>query len=528
MLSQSDQGASTAFVKKIQSDPVFHIEKVQGVSTLEEYQKRICRAVAQHERVAIAACHDVGKTYTVSKIVLWLGSSFPGAKIITTAPNATLVEKLLWSEIRDGWRVSKVPLGGRMLTTEWKIREDWFAIGLSPKEDASSGESQGTASNFQGFHGELVVIIFDEATGVPPKRWTQAEGMMTSAKVKWVAIGNPTSSTAEFAKCFKSPAWHKIRLSCFDSPNLPANGITNLEELRREVDLVRGLSEEEQFARMRAYKVVQPKLLTLSWVVAMALKWGMDHPLFVSKVLGEFPAEDDHVLMPLGVVEEAQRRDYAPDPTERFSIGVDVARFGSDKTVITVMHGHKVIQRKTLIKKDGGEVAGEVIKIIHGIDSRNIVVVVDGTGVGSGVVDFLKVSVATLGPKSSIEIREVHFGGGVDTDADKVLYLNQKARMFVRLSSDLKKNMCLPQDSVYLEELPLIIFKFDSKGRYVIESKDEFKKRTGRPSPDDADSLALANEGRYNAAGVGRFSEQMAKSRAPSTNVPGRRSEDQW
>jgi hypothetical protein len=51
---------------------------------------------------------------------------------------------------------------------------------------------------------------------------------------------------------------------------------------------------------------------------------------------------------------------------------------------------------------------------------------------------------------------------------------------------------------------------------------------TGRPSPDDADSLALANEGRYNAAGVGRFSEQMAKSRAPSTNVPGRRSEDQW
>jgi len=89
-----------------------------------------------------------------------------------------------------------------MLNVEWKISPDWFALGTSPKDDAGSGEGQGTGSRFQGFHGDMVVIIFDEATGVHPKRWVQAEGMLTSANTKFIAIGNPTSRSSEFFKCF--------------------------------------------------------------------------------------------------------------------------------------------------------------------------------------------------------------------------------------------------------------------------------------------------------------------------------------
>lgn len=529
MEPQTLQGIDAVTLKdRVQRDPIFHIERVQGITTLEPYQHRIARAVAEHERVAISAAHDLGKTWLMSKLVLWIGSSFPGAKIITTAPTFNQVKRLLWSEIRTGFQASKFPLGGEMLSTEWKISSDWFAIGFSPQKSSGAGEGQGTASSFQGFHGAMVVIVFDEATGIPKSIWDQAEGMLTSGHVRFVAIGNPTSRASEFFQCFKSPAWHKIHLSCFDSPNLIANGITDLQALIRELDLMRELPEGEQQARLKGYKIVQPKLLSTSWVVAMALKWGLDHPLFVSKVLGKFPDEDDHVLISLGTVEQAQAREYQPRDTDKHSIGVDVARFGSDKTVITQMHGLKVFPPKVFVKRETTDIAGQVVSLIREIPKHHgtqITVVVDATGVGSGVVDSLNEAQRNGAVPSFVEIREVHFGGGVESDEDKKLYLNRKAKMFVRLSQALRENVCLPDDNVYLEELPTVVFKFDSKGRYVIESKDEYKRRTGRPSPDHADSLALAFDGLSGAEGVGRFEMRPALGR---TIAGARHARDQW
>lgn len=503
-----------SFIERCQKNPAFHIEQIQGVTTLEPYQKRICLAVAEYDRVAISACHDLGKTYIMARIVLALGSSFPGAKIITTAPTYLQVKQLLWSEIRAGHRTSKYPLGGEMLLTQWKIRDDWFALGFSPQKQAGSDETQGTASSFQGFHGGLVVVVFDEATGIPKQIWDQAEGMMTSGHVKFLAIGNPTSRNSEFFQCFKSPAWHKIYLSCFDSPNLIANGITDLSALIREVDCVRSLPEEGQQARFKSYKIVQPKLLSLSWVVAMAIKWGIEHPLFVSKVLGRFPEEDDHTLIPLGVVEQAQLREGSFTRDDPVSIGVDVARFGSDKSVITTLRAHAHSNTRVLVKRDTGEVTGEVIQEITGLlkegcNPRKMVVVVDATGIGSGVVDQLIQAQREGVIPYDIEIRECHFGEGFEPESDdRRMYFNLKAKLFVQLASDLKSSLCLSPESVYLEELPTIIYRFDPKGRYMIESKDEYKKRTGRPSPDHADSLALSNYGRYASKGSGVFPEQ--------------------
>src|SRR5688500_441905 len=85
---------------RFRRDPVYHVEKVQGVRTLEGYQKMILDTVALYERVVIAACHDVGKTFTLSKAVLWFTSTFRGAKVISTAPTYNQVKRLLWSEIR--------------------------------------------------------------------------------------------------------------------------------------------------------------------------------------------------------------------------------------------------------------------------------------------------------------------------------------------------------------------------------------------------------------------------------------------
>lgn len=493
--------------QNLRSDPAAHIEQIQGVSTLTEFQTRIAREIAAHDRIAISACHDVGKTFLVSKMVLWFGSVFRGSKIITTAPTWTQVEHLLWSEIRAGYSNSKIRLGGRMLTTEWKIDSDWFAIGLSPKDDAdTSGGGQGATSGFQGFHAPYILVIFDEATGVPSKRWIQAQGMLTSANVKFVAIGNPTTKNCEFFKCFQSRLWRKIYISCFDSPNLQANGIFNISDLEKELNVLRELSEEKAFERIKSYKVVVPALITLSWVVDRAFVWGLKHPLFISKVLGQFPDEDDSTLIPLGVVENAQRRLPPPKSNGRCGIGVDVARYGSDKSVITSILGDQVMPSRVMVKKDTMEIAGQTVREIDdrikaGTYPSLISVGVDATGIGSGVVDSLLESQRNGIIHREVTIVEVHFGQGFDYIRDetereecKGLYINRKAKLYVELASDLKNALCLPEDSVYLEELPTIVSEYDSKGRHVIESKEDYRDRTGRSSPDHSDALAIANE----------------------------------
>lgn len=511
--------------KRYQGDYAAFFREILGVE-LEDYQEKILAEIAAHDRIAISACHDVGKSWTLARVVLCFGTIFPYCKIVTTAPTGRQVEKILWSEIRSAYARSKVPLGGRMLTTEWKIteEEDWFAFGFSPRNEAIGGEGQGAQSSFQGFHAEGgVLVIFDEATGVKPGIWTMAEGLLTQDNVKFVCIGNPTDAQSEFAKCFKNRAWHKIKLNCFDSPNLKANGVVNMEVLKCEVEYCRTLDDEAFSRRMKSYKVVKGYLLTLRWVVEKALDWGFDHPLFLSKVLGEFPEEGENVAIPLRTVEQAQLRTYEPKEGDRRIIGVDVARFGSDSTVLTYLHGFSFVAKKVLTKKDTNEVAGEVIAFAAAYGMPDIIVI-DETGIGGGVVDVLSERRDEGGGiKESVEVRGVQFGEGFDAERqpkEKERYVNVKARMVDLLAKDLKGDLCLPDEDVYLEELPMIQYRYDSKGRMYIESKDEFKKRTGRGSPDHADSLALANFGRYDEIPVGRFSETFTAKRTNTQARP--------
>lgn len=505
---------------QFQKDPNFFFRKVLGCDP-ESYQEAMNQAIADNERVAISACHDVGKSWDLARIVLWFGSCFPYCKIVTTAPTFLQVEQILWSEIRSAHRKSLYPLGGQMNLTKWTIDDEWFALGFTPKNEVSAEAGQGASSTFQGFHASGgILVVFDEATGVPKKIWDMAEGILTQAFVKFVAIGNPTSPASEFAKCFKSPAWHKIKLNCFNSPNLIANGITNITELQNEILKVNAMLDDEAQEHMKSYKIVKPHLLSLKWVVSMGLpsKWGMDHPLFVSKVLGEFPKKVDGALVGLEIVEEsfARAHEFAEGEKVFRTLGVDVARFGLDASVMTGLKGKQQELLKKLNKKDTAEVTGEIVASCREVGMYDVIVI-DETGVGGGVVDMTLEAQRNglIDPRT--EIRGVQFGGAVECDLDqcdhktceKAKYVNVKARMFGLLAQDIKdpNGLALLNEDIYLEELPTILFKYDSRGRMVIESKDDYKKRTGRKSPDHADSLALANYGRHAQVNVGSFYE---------------------
>jgi hypothetical protein len=499
-------------LSKYRKDPALWIKNILGVDSMQDYHKRIATDIAENDNVAIKAAHSLGKTWEMARIALWFFTVFDDSIVITTAPTYRQVKALLWGEIRSAHKTSKVPLGGRLLDVELKFTDSHYMMGFSPQAKTTATKEQ-QGSSFQGFHSKHVLVIFDEATGVTPDIWVMAQGLLTSGViVKFIAIANPTTKNCSFHDCFSSPDWKKITINCFDSPNLIANGLTSKEELEDEIDRLTVMPEEERLNEIKQYKKPVPYLLTAQFVVPYVMRLGFDHPLVLSKVFGEFPRDEDNVLVQYEDVEKAMKREVPLDPHIKRTIGVDVARFGIDKTVITELMGYKNTDIKTLVKRDLVHVTGEVVRMIK---SRNCptIVLVDATGLGAGVYDNLIESQREGAFHKDVQIEEIHFGGSPTLDGqneeeqaqDKSRYFNLKAKLFDLLGSDLKHHIDLMEQSEFLEELPSIQYKFDSKGRIVIESKKDYKIRTKRPSPDYSDSLALANYGRYVSIKYGSF-----------------------
>lgn len=517
-------------LKKVQNNPALFFEQVLGVDSMEAYHYTICSAISTYDRVAISACHSLGKTWIMARAVLWFLYCHRSSMVITTAPTNRQVEMLLWGEI--GAAIKKAPfnLGGHLTQKKIWIDYEWYALGFSPQKSAGgddSGEQQG--STFQGFHGDYVLIVFDEAVGVPPDIWTQVEGLLTSGKiVKFICIANPTTKNCNFFELFSMPSWKKIELSCFDSPNLIANGITDLEKLEAEVEKVRVMDEGPLLEHIKSYKKPVPHLLSLQWVVEKALEWGVDDARFQSKVLGQFPDFDDSVMIQSKDIEASQaRKQMAKEKGARF-IGIDVARFGDDKSVFTeIIEGEDGAppvhtRTKKTAKKDLMETTGDSIRfIMDDWEGEKVIVCVDATGLGSGVLDRL-VELQKEGeiPKQ-IRFIELHYGASVKgiqkgkkptkkEALEQKTFLNIKALMFDDLARAIKNEIRLRKDSTYNSQLPTIKYKFNSAGKMVIESKADYKKRTGKPSPDESDSLAMANFARRFTS-IGEYLKRMIK-----------------
>jgi len=504
-------------------DPVYHLREVQGVAYLPKYSNQIARTIQANNFTAIKACHGIGKTFTMGRIVPWFLTTHRNSIVLTTAPTYRQVNDLLWNEIRQAHRKSFYPLGGTITdgAPRWTISEKWYALGFSydRKNSSSSKEGENTNSSGQGYHAEDMLIVIDEATGVDDFVFDQIAAMATSGNVRIVAIGNPTSKRSKFYSLFDNRAWANLSLSCFDSPNLKANNFTTVDDLRRELDALLRLSQDEMLHRIRSYKKPRPALTTAQWVMTMALpdQWGIDSAPFQSRVLSIWPEVEEDVLMPESIVREAterrEERPLASIPYMRL-VGVDCARKGRDKTVITVIEDWTVVLRVELSQKDSVEVGGRIVDILSQRNRATIErVLIDATGVGAGVFDHVAHAQRSGNVPRSIELYEMHNGASPveerdpekKREQDRMRYANKKAKMFDLLAKDLASNLCLMHShEVWVRELPTIIFGYNTKGQMVIQSKDEAKADNPHiGSPDNAESLAYANYGRHLPMKVG-------------------------
>lgn len=435
-MSAKKTNQSQAIINRSQNDPLWFLRRVLGCQYLTPQQIEVIESVKLNRRTAVTAGNSVGKTWLSARLALWFLYSFPRSKVISTAPTWNQVINLLWRELRQAHAQAKFPLGGEVFKTQINLAEDWFAIGFSTNE----------ATNFQGFHAPRVMVIFDEATGIDPTIWDAAEGVAVGDNDRFLAIGNPTDPTSEFKRKDDSGLWNVIRLNAEEHPNVSEN------------------------------KMLVPGAVTRAWIAERLEEYGdRESPLYRARVRGLWPEQGDDVLITLALVEAAQQRWAKPEKLT--AIGCDIARFGSDETIIIgIGEKGEVTIEGVRRGQDLMATAGQLTRY------KGLKIGVDDAGLGGGVTDRLK--------EQGVIVAPVLVGSAAREDGK---FVNHRTEIYWALRESLKAgDLSLPDDRKLAADLTNHKFSYDSRGRIKLESKDDLKKRLGR-SPDRADALAIAN-----------------------------------
>ena len=453
------QAIKATFRAKLQ-DPEYFTRKILN-KTLWPVQAEILKSVRDNARTAVRSCHGIGKTFTAAMCILWFVYTHPKAIVLSTAPTWRQVEKLIWKEIRSAYREAVIPLGGNLLpkTPELHlIHDEWYAAGLSTNEP----------DRFQGFHEEHILVIVDEAAGVNLEIFEAIEGILTSSGARLLLIGNPTAIGTPFYDAFTKPGYQTFHVSAFDTPNFTEYGITS-------EDIANDTWQE------KAQGIPYPRLITPQWVSDRFKTWGENSAPYQVRVMGNFPTQGEDTLIPLLWIELAMERWEEAAEGKEVQLGVDVAAYGSDKTVIAVRKGNKLTEMQVYSQKSTRETAGLVQQAARANNTRRISV--DEIGIGRGVVDSLE--------------EDGYEGVGVNVaekSSDSERYHNLRAELWWGLRERLnpeKEPIALPPDDELLSELASVKYKVDARGAIQIESKEDMKKRLGH-SPDRADAVVLA------------------------------------
>jgi hypothetical protein len=266
---------------------------------------------------------------------------------------------------------------------------------------------------------------------------------MSTAGAKTVMTGNPTRTSGYFYDAFHrmSASWKTMRVGCADSTQVSAG-----------------------------------------FLAEMAARYGAGSNVYRVRVEGEFPLADNDSVVPASLIAAAMARTVNPAPTTPIVWGLDVARYGDDRTALAKRQGELLIEVKTWQGVDLMETAGRVYNEFQlcGWKSRPTAIYVDSIGLGSGVLDRLR--------ELELPVRGVNVS---EAPAVGERYLRLRDELWFRVREWLDARACeLPRDDELAAELGAPRFRIMSNGKLRVDSKDELKKRGAR-SPDKADAVCL-------------------------------------
>lgn len=433
-------------------------------------------------RSATASGRGPGKSALVAWLNMWFMSTRLGGTCINTANTEAQLKSRTWAELGK-WHTLAI-------NSHWFERSalslrpsSWFEEALKDQLKIDTGYyysqaqtfSDESPDSFAGVHNHNgILVIFDEASGIPASIWKVTEGFFTDPVMHryHFVFSNPRRSSGEFFECF-----HKFR-DYWKKRNLDSRTVEGTDH-RVLQEIVDKHGEDSDEARV--------------------------------EVKGEFPRQGDRQFISRQDVIDAVKRgddNTVADPHAALMMGVDIARFGTDSTVIRWRQGRngKIIPATKLKGRDNMEVANTIAHLIdtHGPDA----VCIDA-GNGTGVIDRLR--------EMKYKVYEVWFG----SKAEEQEWANKRTEMWARMREWLK-GAAIDSDPELLDDLTAPEYKFMGQSdRIMLETKEELRKK-GFSSPDNADALActffvkvarkdsnLMRGGVHNPHGKGRVAKDV-------------------
>lgn len=432
--------------------------QVEVLQEIEQYIKDARNHVSTHQgetppmlREAICSGRGIGKSALFAQIALWLVSTRLGSSVWVTANGEPQLKTKTFPEISK-WASLAINSHWFDINATSIIPAKWFAeavqrdLKIDPKYWYIQAQlwSEENPDAFAGAHnGYGECYLFDEASGIPSPIWTVAQGVFTEKIIDryWLAFSNGRRNDGAFFECF-----HK-----------------NRDEWRRRSINALTVPEINHDAHQAIIK-----------------QYGADSDEAKVEVYGEFPNRADNQFIGFALARDAAERTVPHDPGAPLLLGVDVARFGSDRTVLAFRRGRDAKSIPWQIYKglDTVQIASRVADAAgkYKVDA----IMVDGNGVGGGVVDMLK--------SWKFRVVEVQAGGAPIHEPDK--YKNRRAE-FWGLYREWLTYGAIPNRPELIQDSTGLQYRYDPvSNKIVLENKEEMRER-GLASPDEAEALAM-------------------------------------
>ena len=424
-----------------------------------KWQREVLRDIAEHIRdnkgkidmstlrSAVSSGRGIGKSALVSWLILWMLSTRVGSTVIVSANSESQLKSVTWGEL-SRWSAMLInthwfELSATKLTpavwltalVEQQLKKGTRYWGAEGKLwSAENPDSYAGVHNHDG-----MMLIFDEASGIPNEIWSVGAGFFTENILDryWFAFSNPRRNEGYFFECFHSKrAFWKSRV----------------EDARTVEDTDKQVYDQ---------------------IIA---EYGEDSHQAKVEVYGEFPTAGEDQFISPEVIEDAIERPQYKDTTAPIIIGVDPARGGSDSTVIVIRQGRDILMIKRYSGEDTMTIVGRVIEAIE--QYRPILTVIDEGGLGYGILDRLV--------EQRYKVRGVNFGWKA---TNSVMWGNKRAEMWGDMR-DWLKTASIREDRQLKSDLIGPMKKPNSSGTIFLEGKKEMRSR-GLASPDAADALAV-------------------------------------
>lgn len=491
------------------ANPTVFVKEVLGASAWE-VQNDIINSVFQYKYTAVKTCNAVGKSYIAARIALAYLLLHSSSIVVTTAPTWRQVTDVFWREFATAYKQAEQISGIKLSEKEVRqagltIGTDWYAVGVSTKRP----------ENFFGYHANHILVVVDEAGGVEEPIFLGVKAITPNANARVLYIGNPTTPGGTFFDQFdmsKNLPVKRFTVSAFDTPNFTANGIETIDDLLELFTPPEGVDAADHVASVNeSLKQPYPALIAPSVAYERYLEWGTDSPAWESLIMGEFPSQADQALIPINFVDQAMNN-YGIDkesgktfaelsgwniPNGDPEYGLDIARFGNDTNVFTPRHGGFVEQQVIWSKVDLIATADRVVALIDPYKER--LIKIDDTGNGGGTVDALVRyrALRRQAGKAPYNYRISDYNMA-NSATDKEKFADITSEIYWNLRDwFINKQIALPFDSQLRSELISRRWSITANGKIKVESKDEYRKRTGGKSPDKSDSLALSFANAY-------------------------------